>query len=617
MPVAALSETHLRRPLGYDPHPSSSFAPLPPAFQSRREKKEAALAGQRAELDQILEPEYKSTYGDAESSSMGASRSRGPRTAGGFASDEKHRPSNINVRSSSSVASVRSATHQNSTLGGIYVDSAGKVHDTEFDPFGRVSEMNRKMSRRRSAFGSNGRKGSASSSSASGSDVDGAQSAGLSSAGLASGRRSVDGSRDGDDARKRVNGDRATLGGRSSRASDRPASGRGTPSFVSHEDGETRTIASGRSSTFTHNHPGAARARAGGQYVPSPLSPTSSQPASGYSFGPARDTPATVAEDGESGEETYDDAPELPEKETQITSGMAHLSVRSNGDYLGASGSSSARTPIDRQPSEKREIRRDGSVKITGFGAPTSPMPPSTPVLDGLRSLRVPDSARSGGSRSTAGSHASSESQRPPKPAERPREESFVETPAQRKRREERYGSRSGAGALAGRPSVSSLAIDTALASRAPVRVLPEIEILEDDDPRVIIPPETEGRVTRVQTKFDHVIRGPFSHALDAAAGGSRAGGTASPGSGEYHTYGEPGGDFHAHQRTGSMRSVPFSAVQGSGSILEEIGGGYLPSRWANGDKHLRQTEEDKEMYRPQEWGGRKGDLAGKPEEWK
>lgn len=334
--------------------------------------------------------------------------------------------------------------------------------------------------------------------------------------------------------------------------------------------------------------------------MPSPLSPTfNQQPNSGYSFGGSRSTPATVDEDGE---DAYDDAPDVPQKETEITSGVGHLSVRSNGDYLSAGGHSSrSKTPIERQPSEKREIRRDGSVKITGFGAPQSPMPPSAPGVD--RTLRVPDSARSGGSRSTAGSRTSDDSYRRTKPAERPREESFMETPAQRKRREERYGSQAG---LAGRPSVSNLAVDTALASRAPVRVLPEIEILEDDDPRVVIP--QEGKVTRVQTKFDHVIRGPFSHALEAQAGQGGVPGISSPGS-AYGGYGD--------HRPASTRSVPFSGVQGSGSILEETSGGYLPSRWANGDKQLRQTEEDKEMYRPQEWGGKKGDRAGKPEEWR
>jgi hypothetical protein len=31
----------------------------------------------------------------------------------------------------------------------------------------------------------------------------------------------------------------------------------------------------------------------------------------------------------------------------------------------------------------------------------------------------------------------------------------------------------------------------------------------------------------------------------------------------------------------------------------------------------LRVTEDEKEKYRPKEWGGKTGDLAGKPEEWK
>jgi hypothetical protein len=64
---------------------------------------------------------------------------------------------------------------------------------------------------------------------------------------------------------------------------------------------------------------------------------------------------------------------------------------------------------------------------------------------------------------------------------------------------------------------------------------------------------------------------------------------------------------------------VPFSggAASGPSSILEEGPGGYLPSRWASGDKQLRLTEDEKEMYRPREWGGKKGELGGRTEEWR
>jgi hypothetical protein len=119
-------------------------------------------------------------------------------------------------------------------------------------------------------------------------------------------------------------------------------------------------------------------------------------------------------------------------------------------------------------------------------------------------------------------------------------------------------------------------------------RVLPEIEILADDDPRVVIP--ADGRSTRLQTKYtqaDHVIR-PFasSSVLD---------------------------------RPSSLRSFgpAGSGTKAPSEILDEGHGGYVPTRWAKGDKLLRVTEDEKEKYRPKEWGGKTGDLAGKPEEWR
>jgi len=116
---------------------------------------------------------------------------------------------------------------------------------------------------------------------------------------------------------------------------------------------------------------------------------------------------------------------------------------------------------------------------------------------------------------------------------------------------------------------------------------LPEIEILADDDPRVVIP--ADGRSTRIQTKYtqaDHVIR-PFaaSSILD---------------------------------RPSSLRSgMAGSGTKAPSEILDEGHGGYVPTRWAKGDKLLRVTEDDKEKYRPKEWGGKTGDLAGKSEEWR
>lgn len=52
-------------------------------------------------------------------------------------------------------------------------------------------------------------------------------------------------------------------------------------------------------------------------------------------------------------------------------------------------------------------------------------------------------------------------------------------------------------------------------------------------------------------------------------------------------------------------------------AIIEETGGGYVPSRWAKGDRSLRVTTQDKDLYRPREWGGKHGNLGGREEEWR
>jgi hypothetical protein len=162
----------------------------------------------------------------------------------------------------------------------------------------------------------------------------------------------------------------------------------------------------------------------------------------------------------------------------------------------------------------------------------------------------------------------------------------FPETPAQQKKREEKerrqarsgYSGPSNSGRIAGHGGRS-------VSASVSNRVLPEIEILADDDPRVVIP--AQGPSTRVQTKYtqaDHVIR-PFA-ALD---------------------------------KPSSIRSLTLagSGTKAPSEILDEGHGGYVPTRWAKGDKLLRVTEDEKEKYRPKEWGGKTGDLAGKPEEWK
>jgi hypothetical protein len=556
---SALVESHLR-PLMYDPHPDSAFAPLPPAFQRNKHKKEAALAGQRAELDHILEPGYRHTDADG-NSIAGPSRVSAARTAGGMAAERKPK---ISVRSSSSVSSFRSAGKK--ALGGVYVDSSGKVHDTEYDPFARVSEMSRKASRRRSAFGADKKKGSGSSSSGSDSEVHPP----------ANGRKSVDGGkeREEEEIRRRLDMERRRLdevsgyaaSKRRSFASEKIslAGGRTTPSIRSSEDGDHLTVYSalerqGRAQTSQ------------GYYRPSPLSPTFGDRSSTHSYSTAR-TPLTngTMEEEEDGAIAGD---ETPEKATETTQPMA--------------------PPPPPQPKERIEIRKEGSRKITGFDAPSSPMPPSTPAMTAAESLRPPDSARSGGSR------ASSDRDREPrpKPVQRPREELFPETPAQMKKREERER-RVGRAPLSS-SRVSGLAVDTGIASRSTARVLPEIEIVEDDDPRIIFPPSEKARTTKIQTTHDHVIRGPFSHAINATGGMA--------------------GSSIGERRASSARSVPFSggAASGPSSILEEGPGGYLPSRWASGDKQLRLTEDEKEMYRPREWGGKKGELGGRTEEWR
>jgi hypothetical protein len=174
------------------------------------------------------------------------------------------------------------------------------------------------------------------------------------------------------------------------------------------------------------------------------------------------------------------------------------------------------------------------------------------------------------------------EARQRPKP--RPREQLFPETPAQAKKREERERRN----LRAGRTRAGELAADSVkpgTSSRS--RILPEIEIVDDDDPRIVFPPN--GPSTRIQTRFDHVIRTPSgSHSAR-----------------------------RADDNNSSTRSAGHGSSKEPSAIIEESGGGYLPSRWATGDRQLRVTELDKEQYRPREWGGRHGDLGGRPEEWR
>ena len=276
----ALAETHLKRPAMYDPNPNSAFSPLPSAFNisrtSRSSRKDQALAGQQAELDQILQPEYKASQpdlNDPDSASIaGPSRSATTRTAGGFAADKrKGKAAGLGLRASASLSSFKTGpASAGGRVGGIYVDSNGKVHDQEYDPFGNIAEMSRKKSRRKSAFGSNRRIGSGSESgSSTGSE-----------AGVLDSRKSIEGGADEEEIRRRLEVERRRMDEVSSLTAARrksmlgeKGSGRATPSIRSSEDGLT-------SAASTHMDRLSARSRSQqGYYVPSPLSPTfSGQP---------------------------------------------------------------------------------------------------------------------------------------------------------------------------------------------------------------------------------------------------------------------------------------------------------------------------------------------------
>ncbi|KAI9632746.1 uncharacterized protein MKK02DRAFT_41058 [Dioszegia hungarica] len=667
-----LSETHGKRTIhSHDPNPNSAFAPLPPAFQLQlhRNKKDIARLGQAAELDRILDPDYKTTIPshvhdgtNGESSSMGASRSN---RGGSILS--RHSNGNgttgLGIKSTASLGNFKSAMNLGGKKGPVYMDGKGRMHDTEYDPFKGVSEASRKNSRRRSAFGSDRRHGSGSSSgSSAGSEAGDGTSEHATSAG-GGGRKSVDGGREEEEARRRAELERRRLdelsgiamARRRSMMSER--SGRGTPSLRSSEDG-------GSMSTNPHEQGrygaglGTQRTRSqqGGiyYYTPSPLSPTFE---SGHTDSPlpVPDTPAlSVTTSRARTNTTSDGGDDHPRKVTEST--LAPPGTSSPPPPPPLSPFPRHKSPsMTREPTkEKIEIRSDGSKKITGFDAPSSPMPPSyptstTPLQQPNQALDVPLSAKSGQSRGSRGSsdreqyrdreRGDGESMisqaRRPKPAERPREELFPETPAQAKKREERER-RAGRTTSSARvpSSTRGLATDSPLTGTS-TRLLPEIQIVADDDPRIVFNPS--GAVTRVQTVHDHVIRGPFSLALQAQgqglaripSGGSRNGsraGSPGPGGGAgeigpdgFPIFGPGAGGGGGSRRPSSVKSTPFSltgSARGSG-VIEEGQGGYLPSRWANGDRRLRTTEESKEAYRPKEWGGKHGDLGGRQEEWK
>ena len=602
---------------------------------------------------------------------------------------------------------------------GVFVDADGRTHDQEYDPFARHAAESRKKSmssRRKSAFGSahghssingngNGQDDTGSETSRSDSDysegaVSGRYSAGMGQ-GLGPARKSIDSSRTGDreeeEIRRRLALERKRLEGlsgynalakRRSIISERSSAHHGNGydlGSIRSEEADRFTVHSGISG-------GTSRRAQQMGYNPSPLSPT-------FSAGTGRARTDTISDGGEetpvkSTENTLMPPMSPPQPVSPGLSDRRGSTERIEKPYT-QSGFSIKSKPaplpdVAVAPKAKVEIKRDGSRKVTGFDAPRSPMPPPplpTPPSIANRQLDVPASAMSGASRGSRGSSerdsrevvggddqsiystntanpmtsAASARYRRERPAPRPREEIFPETPAQAKRREEkerRAAARAGPSLASGATSTvirsssgmhapsaaqayatsshanaarnhSSLAIDTSLA--ASTRLLPEIQIVEDDDPRVGFP-SSGGRSTRVQTVHDHVIRGPFSHALNAqgvaasgirresgagagiglgsptaSRGGSRAG---SPGPSISLSMAQAG----ASARKPSSINSPFSVGSASGTVEDRIG--YLPSRWANGDKNLRMTEEEREMYRPKEWGGRNGELGGRPDEW-
>lgn len=239
--------------------------------------------------------------------------------------------------------------------------------------------------------------------------------------------------------------------------------------------------------------------------------------------------------------------------------------------------------------------------RVTGFEAPRRPSgaPSNHSVaashLAGSHLAGATESIRSGISSHSGGG----ERRRRPKPAERPREQLFPETPAQLKQREERERRE----LRSGKTSAGKLAADS-VATSSRSRILPEIEIVDDDDPRIVFPPN--GPATHGPgTARGHTFRAPSVSLSNSHFPGDHSGPTSLR------------SDHRLTDDGTSSRSLAYhDSSRAPSAIIEESGGGYLPSRWASGDKSLRLTEEEKERYRPREWGGRKGDLGGRPDYW-
>ncbi|GMK59922.1 hypothetical protein CspeluHIS016_0901390 [Cutaneotrichosporon spelunceum] len=636
--------------------------------------------GQRNEINHMLEPGYKSSGAaarDDDAASIAGPSRLSTRTAGGFAALTGRRKERDEVaRANASTSSF----HRDVKGPGVYIDSSGRMHDTEFDPFAGVAAVSRRKSKRRSAFGHNQRRGSGSSGSSSGSSV------GYPTRMNTAERMLLEEPER--EYRRRSEAERLQLdevsihaaARRRSVLSDRPSgfySGRGTPSMRSGRDYDDGIpMANGRpTSRLSHSHLPTSptldekSAVSGGssnrrsileesprkhtetvQASPSPPqrrghSQRASASSSGFQtpivkiappepeysdgrveeeeeqekdeavYGDSYGEEALAEEEEEEGSEvdseeyaSFDDTPlplyqeaeadrgitpQLRFKKSELPT-LVPQPVRQkkvvNGDAR-HQVTLLPKTPaivIDKRlpdtPVQARiERAASGATRVMGFDAgPARPMPVSQSVQPMQSGRLGPESMFSGAS-SRSSERDRGEARQRPKP--RPREQLFPETPAQMKKREEEERRN----LPAGRTRVRELAADSVkLGASSRSRILPEIEIVDDEDPRIIFPPD--GPSTRIQTRFDHITR---------AASGSHSGRRMDDNS----------------SSTKSLRADGSSKEPSA--IIEERGGGYLPSRWASGDRQLRLTEQDKEQYRPREWGGRRGDLGGRPEEWR
>lgn len=626
--------------------------------------------GHRNEINHILEPGYKSSgqaaHEDDTASVAGPSRLSSVRTAGGLAALAGRRKD----RDDSARTSASNASYQRDSKGpGVYIDSTGRMHDTEYDPFAGVAAVSRRKSKRRSAFGGHQRRGSVSSGS----------SESVSDHGPSRRVDEIERAQEEEpekEYRRRLEAERRQLdevsgyaaARRRSVMSDRASgfySGRATPSIRSgreHDDAlslangratsrlsqshlptsptlDNKSAISGASSHTTNRRSNIAYSEESPRKHTETVQASPPQKhASAHERNtsvasskmeqpivrvappePEYDEEAVEDEDEEDEEEPEEEEgdeyasfdedeepPEYQEKEKGIVPQVAGFKQSDlpallpkpvvskklpNGDAkhqisVLPRGTTEKRLPDTPAQSSRVERAPSGATRITGFDAgPARPMP----VSQSVQSKRlVSESVFSASSSRSSERERATIAEPRQRPKERPREQLFPETPAQAKKREERERrhhrapARVGALADSAKPGTSSRS-----------RILPEIEIVDDDDPRIIFP--SNGPSTRIQTRFDHVIRTPSASVT-------------SPG--------HRGDDGASH--AASSRSLRYEGSSKEPSaIIEETGGGYLPSRWASGDRMLRVTEEDKDMYRPREWGGRHGSLGGRPEEWR